>query len=254
MDDRSRELIHGDIDGELDAAEREELRRIIATSDEARLEHEGLELLRDTLAGLPDFEPPAGLRAAIVAQAWGRPSVSARSSAQRPPRGRTGLRLVAAFVAAAVLVAVLVNKDAYLHDLDPSALSGTIGRQAPDAAAPVMRFEGYPAAGTISVYQGDQGPVLEVELDAGRPVTVIARAGNRPLEVEALVPITGMAPDTRSIDGDLGMVHHGKHHYLLILKQRGAADTAIDVAVYDGEHLVQQGSLKLQAPGIGSDY
>lgn len=254
MDDRTRELIHGDLDGELNAAEREQFRRIIATSDEARLEHQRLESLRDSLAGLPAFEPPAGLRNAIVARAWRANSATTLSSGPRPAQGRTALRLVAAFVAAAVLVAVLVNKDAYLPELDSSALSGTIGRQVQGVAAPVMRFEEYPAVGTISAYHGDQGPVLEVELDAGRPVTVIARAGTRPLELEALVPITGMAPDTTRIDGDMGIVHHGKHHYLLILRQRGAAGTAIDLAVYDGERLVRQGSLKLQARANGSGH
>lgn len=251
MDDRSRELIHGDIDGALDAAEREELRRIIETSDEARQEHQGMHLLHDTLASLPDFEPPAGLRDAIVTQAWGASSTPRRPPARRPARERTKLRLVAGLAAAAVLVAVLVNKDAHLPDLDPSALSGTIGRQAPDEPTGVMHVQGPLATGTISAYQGEQGPVIEVELDAGRPLTVVARAGSRPLELEALVPIAGMAPTTTSIEGGFGMVHHGKLHYLLVLRRRDAAYSAIDLAVYDGERLVQQGSLKLQARGNG---
>lgn len=249
MDDRSRELIHGDIDGALDVAEREELRRIIETSDEARQEHQAIQLLHDTLASLPDFEPPAGLRDAIVAQAWGASSTPRRPTARRPARERKKLRLVAGLAAAAVLVAVLVDKDAHLPDLDPSALSGTIGRQALDETTGVMHVQGHLVTGTIRAYQGEQGPVIEVELDADRPLTVVARAGNRPLELEALVPIAGMAPATSTIDGGLGMVHHGKQHYLLVLKRRDASDTAIDLAVYDGERLVQQGSVKLQARG-----
>lgn len=255
MDDRARELIHGDIDGELEAVEREELHRIMATSEEARQEHQRLRSLHDALSGMPDFEPPAGLRDAIVARVWSAPvAPSHRPAARRPAQSRTRLSLVAAIAAAAVLVAVLVDKDAHLPELDTSALSGTIGRQAPDATIPVMRVAGDAAAGTITAYHGDHGPMIEIELDARRAVTVVARSGQRPLVFEALVPVAGTLPDTTSIDGDVGMVHHGKHHYMLMLKPLDAADRTIDVAVYDGERLVQQGSLKLQARDNSSGH
>lgn len=246
MDERTLELIHGELDGELNAGEQEELRLLSEASPEIRRELERMQGLRDGLNGLPDFEPPAGLRDAILARiptpAHQTRHVHHRDASQR--RGRLGL--VAAMAATLAVVVVFLNKGPGLPELDPASLGGTIGRPV-GASSAALFFDESAVSGSIRLLQGEQGLVMEVELDAARPISLVAHADGRDLVLEGIVPIAGQPADSTSLDGGIRISHDGRQHYAIVLTHHGAGSPVVNVSVYDGDRLIRESGLKLTA-------
>lgn len=253
MDERTLALIHGDLDGELNAGEQEELRLLREASPEVRRELERMRALRDGLNGLPDFEPPAGLRDAILARipaptpatAPGARHGHRRAALQR--RGRLGL--VAAMAATLAVVVVVINRGSELPELDPASLGGTIGRPTA-ASSPALFIDESAVSGSIRLLQSEQGLVMEVDLDAARPIALVALVDNRELEFEGLVPLAGQPADSTSFDGGIRISHDGRQHYAIVLTQHGAGSPVVNVSVYDGDRLIRESGLKLTAEGV----
>jgi anti-sigma factor RsiW len=242
MDERTLELIHGDIDGEIGPDERRELELLLQASPEARREHEKLGELNLMLGSLGKAEPPAGLRDTIIAAAR-RPAKPIRNA----PARRGGWGIVAAMAATVAGVALFLGRSPELTEFDPSALGGTLGRPATDAGVPTFRLDGQIVSGAIMLHHSGSGLALEVDLEAERPVEVVAAAAGARLELSGFVRLAGMPAKMATVDGQLRLLHKGNQHYALVLTNKGAAASAIDVSVYDGENLIGEGRLTLAA-------
>jgi hypothetical protein len=253
MDERALELIHGELDGELNAGEQEELRHLSEASPDVRRHLERMRALRDGLDGLPVFEPPAGLRDAILARVPTR-ARDARYAHRREASQRRGrLGLVAAMAATMAVVVMVLNKGPELPELDPAALGGTIGRNA-ELSSPAMFFAESEVSGSIRLLRGEQGLVMEVDLDAARPISLVAHTDGRDFVFEGFVPIAGQPVDSTSFDGGIRISHDGRQHYAIVLTQHGAGSGAgspiIHVSVYDGDRLIRESGLRLTAEGV----
>jgi hypothetical protein len=239
MDERTIELIHGDIDGELDAAQRVELGRILEASAEARSEHARLRALSTMMAGLPECAPPPGLRDSILAKA--RPP--ARAARRLPVRKRTGLGLAAALAATVVGIAVFIGQHPEFAELDASALAGTLGRPLVDGPPPSMRLDGDVVSGTIILHRGKEGLALEVDLNASKPVEIVAAAGRARLNLQGFVRVDGAPSGMDGEEGTVRVSHAGRQHYVLVLASDDAPE-AIELAVFDGQELIQKTRLE----------
>lgn len=242
MDERTVELIHGDIDGELDDAQRAELGSILEASAEARSEHERLRTLSAMMAGLPERDPPPGLRDSILGQA--RPP--ARTARRLPGRKRTGLGLAAALAATVVGIAVFIGQHPEFAELDASALAGTLGRPLVGGPPPSMRFDGAIVSGTIVLHRGKEGLALEVELDASKPVEIVAAARGVRLDLQGFVRVDGAPSGMDAEEGTIRVSHAGRQHYVLVLASDDPP-AAIELAVFDGPELIQETRLEGQA-------
>jgi hypothetical protein len=235
MDQKTIELIHGDVDGELGPNEQEELRRLLAFSQDARREHARLHSLNELLAALPACEPPAGMRDAILA-AVPRPARPMATPVRARRRSRAGL--VAALAATAAGVVFLLQRDHQVPELDPASLAGTFARPAAGTDVPGWRLVDPAVSGGLSLRQGEHGLYIEVDLEAQGQITLVARIGGRPLEFEGLVPIDG-APESATRTGPgIRMLHSGKHRYAILLRDAAGPGEIVELAVYEGERLV----------------
>jgi hypothetical protein len=249
MDDRTLELIHGELDGELDVQERAVLQARLEASPEARREYGKQRALHEALARLPDFDPPPGLRDSIVAAAH-----RAASAPVTVPRGRRrgGLGLIAALAATVAGVALIVGRESGIQELDPSALAGTLGRPAIDARtdagdpAAALRLREYAANGAIMLHRGQDGTAIEIDLDTPRAIEIIARPARGQLELKGFVRIDGAPAESGVVDRGVRVLHVGRQHYVLVLHSSEPA-AGIELAVYDGKRLVA--SSRLNAPG-----
>lgn len=249
MEQRTVELIHASIDGELSEADRQELERLLADSAEARREHERAQALDRALASLAAHEPPPGLRDAILARVLpGRATSSPRRPAGATPLRRSRFGIAAALAASAALVVVLLTNDARMPELDPSALAGTIGRHAGAAPHAISMDEGA-VSGAVRLYRGEHGLVIEVDLDSARPITLVARSGGAPLEFQGLVPLAGSQVGATRIEDGIRVVHDGNQHYAIVLRQHDLGGSTIDLAVFDGDRLIGDTQLKVSADG-----
>lgn len=161
------ELIHAEIDGELDAAQRAALSRSLLADPELRRARDELRQLCSALDAMGEAEPPAGLQADILA-----------ALPQHAPRRRpwvTHWRYAACLAAVAVAAAITFTT---LRGPRPASaeLTGTL---APAAAATLVdstTVSGEGVSGRASLYRGRSGLSLELALrsDAALEVRVVS--------------------------------------------------------------------------------
>ncbi|MDH4260712.1 MAG: hypothetical protein OEW16_10500 [Gammaproteobacteria bacterium] len=171
---RLNELIQSDLDGELSAAGRAELARLVLQDPEARRLRDQFGRLDQLLHDIPQTEPPSSLRAAILA---GGPSMSDRPGAS----GRRQYGWPPYRVAAAILGGLLIVGIGYLlrDGSAPGAdLQGSMAAAGgPGAIAPQdhwsIRAEGIEAS--ASLRRIGEGLRLELNLSATIPCEVIAK-------------------------------------------------------------------------------
>lgn len=240
IDDRAHELIHGDIDGVNSADEQRELQALIEASAEVRREHARMGALAGMLDALPPCEPPPRLRQALRA---GIPVAAARA-----PRRvlRPGARIVAAFAMAATVtgVAVLLLRDPVVQELDPAALAGTIGRPAAGQAGDSLVIGERFVTGVVTLRRHERGLAVELDLDASRPLTVVA-GGDRPLGLEGFVPVSGAPVSVNEEGGVIRLVHDGRQHYSLVLPWARDPVQVLDLAFYIDGQLINQSRLNV---------
>jgi hypothetical protein len=247
MDQRAIELLHGDIDQENSPADQRELAALLERSPEARCELEELRRLAVTLRAEPEFEPPPGLREAILGQIQPLAPVIPL----RPRRGWAGAALALAATAAGV--ALILHRGPEFPELDPSTLAGTMVPASGHATSPSLRLDSAPVSGAISLHGGDGRYAIEVTLDASRPVAIIASSPTAALELEGFVRISGEPAELSAEDGRIRVLHTGSQRYALVLGDGAGAPPAIDFSVYDGDQLVGEARLRWPAdtPGRG---
>lgn len=240
-------LIHAEIDGELDAAQRAELARALLADPKARELRDDLRRICQTLDAVPPVEPPPGLQESILA-----------AMPQRVPRlGRTGLArsrmlasrsAIAAWRYAAMLAGVLVA-GAVLFELarnpapEPRELAGTI---APDPAATLVdtaqvtnqvtnQAARVAVSGHVSLYRDRAALTLRFEITANTPVDARVTSEGHTVQIvgvsHAAAPGTGtLGTPVAAALPDVAM--HGQ---------------AIEVALISGGHRI--GAATLRAPG-----
>jgi hypothetical protein len=249
MDERTIELIHGDLDGQLGPDERRELHILLEASDEARREHERVRALHETLGSLAEVELPPGLRDSILA-AVAQPTVATDTVATDHAFGRrrrARLGLVAALAATAAGVALVLDRSPGLQELDPSVLAGTIGQMADDRIQPALRLDEQAVSGRMTLHRRGSDLVIDVDLESDRPIEITARADAGTLVLEGFVRLDGKPSRLDAVDGRIRFVHSGGQHYALVLVNEGDAASVIEVAVYDGDRLIRDGRLNVPA-------
>lgn len=242
MDDKTIELIHGAIDGANAPGDQRELERSLEASAETRREYEQLQWLCALLDAEPDFEPPAGLRESILAQA---PVSRAPVIALRPRR--TWLAAAVALAASAAGIALLLGRGPELPELDSSVLAGTMSPAGPAAGMPALLLDEAVISGAINLRGGDGRHAIEIDLDAARPVVIVASAAGAPLQIVGLVPLAGAPAEVSEIGGRTRLLHDGYQRYALVLDSTEGVPESIDLSIYDGNQLVRQGRLIWQA-------
>ena len=94
-------MIQAQLDGDLSAAERAELARVLLQDAGARRLHENYARTDRLLRDVPAAEPPPGMREAIVAGSVG---TGRRSDTRVPRRWETAQRIAATFVGGLLIV------------------------------------------------------------------------------------------------------------------------------------------------------
>ena len=176
--DRARleAMIQAQLDGELSAAERAELARVLLQDADARRLHENYARTDRLLRDVPAAEPPPGMREAIVAGSVG---TGRRSDTRVPRRWETAER-IAATVVGGLLIAGLAYIMSDVHapgtELQGSIQAGRgpeiAGTEAQESRA-FMQAEGI----IVDALLRRDGDRLQLDLhsEAGMPVEVAVK-------------------------------------------------------------------------------
>ena len=167
VDPRALELIHAELDGELDGAQRAELEAIVAADPAAREYREQWHRIAGALSRLPPVDPPAGL-----GRRWqgGSPAAPVRLRAPRPRWLRPALGLAAGGFALALAIGY---GGLGRQMLDSDALVGTMGG---DHAAEARRIavDEDGVTGAIALLPSETGWTLDFNLRSERATPVTA--------------------------------------------------------------------------------
>jgi anti-sigma factor RsiW len=169
-DDRLHDLIQGDLDGVLSAADRAELARLLLQDPEARRLHGQMQRTDRLLRDVPAAEPPAGLRDAVL------------GGSARPTESKSRWNRMSTYrIAAAVLGGLLVVGAAYIVSdgrAPGTELQGSV-RAGAEPASPAaesrasLQAEGL--AVDASLHRDADQLRLELEATATSPGEVVVR-------------------------------------------------------------------------------
>ena len=207
IDPRTLELIHGELDDELEGADRVELSTRLAADPQARLQRDQLHRMAHSLARLVPMEPPAGLR-----QRWQpKPPVPAPLSPRAASHRRWLGRGVAMAAATLALAFGLSHTDIGRQSLDGNQLMGTIGSDAPAASEParVVPVQAPGLTGTVALEPGKSGWELVFDLESPGPVSVSATYDPAVLRLEGYARAGSGDRSFTTSPGKIGFVNQG---------------------------------------------
>jgi anti-sigma factor RsiW len=235
IDEKCRELIHGDLDGELPESSRAEIGRLLLASPEARAYSQDMRRVCEALDGMPEVAVPSGLREMISDR------VALAAGAATGPRARrtvgmsTAVLRYAAVFAGGILAAAL----AFLFAAGPQAglatsdLVGTMAgleRAAPGSPVDSARLEQDQLQGVVNLYDTGSTLILEFDLSAKEPVDVVAVYDG----AQARFSSTADVP------------RDGQQHYALAFASRGATHASVALQFFQGGVLVHEEQLETE--------
>ena len=221
IDERTIELIHGDIDRELGEADRADLQQRLDADPQARNMHAQLTDMSAALARLPEVTPP-GLHQQLI-QAT-RPRARVISSRERRAQMvRYGWAMAAGMVLAVVGLSLT---DTGRPNFDPGELAGTMGRQAAHPAGAVAaRTVAAPGLnGSIALSPADDRWLLLFDLQSPQPVQVSATYDAAAFRLSGYAQGDSGVTSFDASPGRIGFVNEGAQRVALFL-QPGAGGT-----------------------------
>jgi anti-sigma factor RsiW len=174
-------LIHAEIDGELDGAQRGELARLLLAEPQTRVLRDQLKRVGDAVEGIAEAEPPSQLKDAILHRL--PPAVTTAVPARRkwsPGRWRQ-----AAVIAGLLTAGALIYETVEGPGPGSSETVGTMAAGAPVALDSVTLGAG-PVAGRVSLYRDPGGLAVALEVTAAEPVEVLIASDGHTLRINGL--------------------------------------------------------------------
>ncbi|MBV8496877.1 MAG: hypothetical protein JO361_08865 [Gammaproteobacteria bacterium] len=177
------ELIHAEIDGELDPRQRAELARSVLSDPAVRTVRDELQRLCRALETLPEAEPPADLRDSILAALPPAPLRRSRSwTTAATPAWRYAAMLAGVMVAGTLIFQTLRGPGPA-----PREVAGTLGPQpAHTIVDTVVMGRSGTLGGKVSLYRDGVELGVAFELTSADPVDVLVSSGGYTLRVSGL--------------------------------------------------------------------
>lgn len=245
IDERTRELINGALDGELTDAELKEMDQQLATSAEARRYLAGMSDLDSFLKNLPAEALPDEVHGNIVRNVT-LPAASA-SATHTSPAGLPVFLRYGFAAAAGLLVAVGLYR--YAPQLTaPGDLEQMIGTMVPgDAVAlDTFTFESADVAGSASLQRRDDALVLGIRIDSVNPIDINIDFAGTSLEFDGLAKTDNELESFEYATQGIRARSRGRQNFAVVLQHNAAAtdkDGAIRLDFTSDGMLIHQGTL-----------
>jgi hypothetical protein len=183
IDSRRLELLHAEIDGELDAHGRAELARALLADPETRALRDDLRRLTGRLDAIGQVEPPAELVGSVLRSLPPANSTPARS--HRPAGHGAGYWRYAAMLAGAIVAGTLVFRFTNGQLAPDTEVSGTLAAQRTTETLDSTSISGG-TKGRASLVRDASGLQLAIELTSGTPVDLKIASGEHSLTINGL--------------------------------------------------------------------
>jgi anti-sigma factor RsiW len=180
-DDERLALIHAEIDGELDGAQRGELARLLLAEPQTRVLRDQLKRVGDAVEGIAEAEPPSQLKDAILK----RLPLAAAAAAPAPRQWSPARWRQAALFAGLLAAGSIVYETVQGPGAGSGETAGTMAAGAPVALDSVTLGAG-PVAGRVSLYRGPGGLTVALDVTAAEPVDLLIASAGHTLRINGL--------------------------------------------------------------------
>lgn len=250
INERTTELIHSGLDGELRGSEQSELNSALEASAEARAYLKGLEAFSDLLDGEEALELPDGLHLKIV-DSIQLPRKKSFSFTAIPGFVRYGLAAAAGLV---LTVGVYESQQGGSEGMDfttdVGSMVGTImrnDRAEVEETLDTLIFDLEQVSSAIRLQRRDGQLVLDVLLDAKDPVDITVDFTSDGLKFDAIAQTQSELKSIEFADQAIQVKGHGRHHFAVLLHRDSdraeSSQASIALRFTSNGELLKEGSL-----------
>lgn len=214
-DERTLELIHAELDGELAGATQIELDQRLEADPQARALRDQLGRMAGSLGRMESVVPPELHLQLLQAT---RPRARIISSRERRAQiARYGLALAAGMVFAVV---GLTLTERSRSSFDPRELAGTMGREAahPLAAVASRQLQGNQLSGSVALSPAEGHWLLVFDLSSRAPVAVSATYEDAAFRLNGYAQGDAGVSSFSASPGRVGFVNQGEQRLALFLE------------------------------------
>ena len=245
IEQKYRDLINADIDGEISAGEKTELQAYLADSAEGRALHDELSSLCASLDGVEEEAPPVHLRHVIMNSIPQPPAPKSSPGFLQVLFAAPALRYALSF-AAGMFLALSIVKSSQVSNRafdDVTGLVGTVADPVDATLASSVSVDELDVAGIVSLRSAGSLLILDFDLVAKDFIEVEADYSDPSIWFNgfAQLPSEGTAVSAESGRVRLGMA--GKRRYAVYLHKQGGREATVKLRFLANGQVVHETSL-----------
>ena len=249
-DDRSIELIHGELDGELSASEQEELAARLQSDPAMKSLMDDMRKLSGVLDRVPQADPPPGLRHRIMAAVRPRKRRGILETLLPDWPAPVTLRYAgaAAFGAAVAAVALQLGTTDMSGHADVRGLVGTIASyETPAAAYNIISLDTDGISGSIETHRQNDLVVMDFDLVANQPLQIIADYSHSGPDFGGFAQLDGAAASLDATTGQITFTQGRQHRYAVFFDAAEIAGGTIELRFLADQRLVRKETVEISA-------
>lgn len=247
IDERTLELIHAELDDELDQAGRAELRERLQASPEAAELRADLMRMADALDRVPVLAPPPALHSQLLRPIRGDSAKVIPFPSRQAQIIRYSLAFAAGMLLAMLGLSVLEHPRA---GFDPGQLVGTMGRDLSNPPGPVLasiRLDSAAVNGSVSLRPAEGQWLVLFDLDTPQPVQVSAAYDAAAFRLNGYAQGDAGVASFSAQPGRVGFVNAGAQRLALFLQP--TAGGPIRVRIEQSGRVLKEATLDPSAAG-----
>ncbi|KPK53332.1 MAG: hypothetical protein PVI25_10235 [Gammaproteobacteria bacterium] len=249
-EDRSIELIHGELDGELSAPEQEELAARMQSDPGLKSLMDDMRKLSGVLDRVPQADPPPGLRSRIMAAVRPRKRRGILEALLPDWPAPVTLRYAgaAAFGAAVAAVALQLGTTDFSGPADVRGLVGTIASyETPAAAQNIISLDTGGITGSIETHRQNGLLVMDFDLAAEQPLQIVADYSHSGLDFGGFAQLDGSAASLDATNGQITFAQGRDHRYAVFFEAAEVGDGTIELRFLTDQKLVRKETVEISA-------
>ena len=250
IDEKYRELINADIDGEIQPDEKAELEAFLAKSEAGRALQKELRELCATLDADDLLDAPQQIRHGVM-NSISKP----RPEAESPGFFRSlfavpAMRYAATFAAGVVMTVSIVDSGQIQQGAfnDVTGLVGTISDS--DDMAPgidSMVIHKSDVAGTVTLRNADPLLIIDFDLSTKGPVDIVATFDDKTVWFNGFAQLESTGTSVSADDGQIKVQVEGKRRYAVYLHNSESHNLLINIEFLSNGEAVHEAILEYQA-------
>lgn len=247
IEQKFKELINADIDGEISAAEKSELQKFLNESAAGRALHDELSTLCATLDDVEQEDPPPYMRHIIMNSVPPTQAAGESRGFLEILFATPALKYAMTFAAGVFLTLSIVNSSRISNQAldNVTGLVGTVAEPVNTAIADSVVLREVDIAGTVSLRSSGSLLILDFNLVSADHIEIQADYADRTIWFNGFAQL---ASEGTTVSAEAGRVRlgmdEGKQRYAVYLQNEGSREMAVSLSFMADGEVVHQAKLE----------